>query len=87
MSNVLEEVSKEMKDSDYVSDHFMVAISVPVSLMLREHALKIRIDEITKGEFDEEEVPAVKQVGSLVQFYLISLCAKYTNLHICESLF
>jgi len=66
MSNVLEEVSKEMKDSDYVSDHFMVAISVPVSLMLREHALKIRIDEITKGEFDEEEVPAVKQVWKWV---------------------
>ena len=65
MSNVLEEVSKEMKESEYVSDHFMVAISVPVSLMLREHALKIRIDEITKGEFDEEEVPAVKQVRSL----------------------
>ena len=30
--------------------------------MLRDHALKLLIDEMTGGElFDDEEVPAVKQ--------------------------
>jgi len=66
MSSVLNRVSQDIKESDYQSDHFMVAISLPVSLMLRDHALKILLDEMTEGEFDDDEVPAVKQVWKWV---------------------
>jgi len=66
MSSVLNRVSQDIKESEYQSDHFMVAISLPVSLMLRDHALKILLDEMTGGEFDDDEVPAVKQVWKWV---------------------
>ena len=61
MDKILDVLCQEIHDSDYVTDHFMVAISLPVSLTLRNHSILVLLDEKVEG-FDEDEVPPIKQV-------------------------
>ena len=59
-----------MSSCGYDADHFTVAVSLPVSLALRAHAVNVMIEEKVK-EFDRDDVVPIKQVKSedLTMFY------------------
>merc|ERR1719259_1251842 len=65
MDPILDRVVQEISESDYESDHFMMAVSLPVSLTLRNHSLQVLLEEAVDG-FDEDEVPNIKQVWKWV---------------------
>ena len=41
MNAELDRVSGDVRDCGYDADHFTVAISLPISLALREHSVKV----------------------------------------------
>ena len=55
------QVCDEVLAAGYDADHFTIAVSLPVSLTLRSHALNLYLEENVKN-FDEEQVVPIKQV-------------------------
>ena len=49
-----------MSSCGYDSDHYTVAVSLPVSLALRSHAINVMLEGIEN--FDEDDVVPIKQV-------------------------
>ena len=58
-----------MRDSGYDSDHFTVAVSLPVSLALRSHSFNVFLAEKVE-EFDDDEVVPIKQVRNSCKEHL-----------------
>ena len=58
----LDRVSGDVRHCGYDADHFTVAISLPISLALREHSIKEYLGRKMGDAFDEDEVVPLKQV-------------------------
>ena len=56
-----------LETESYDENHFTVAISLPVSLTLRQHSVCLYLDSKLEN-FDEDEVIPIKQV-SCIQSY------------------
>lgn len=61
IQTIIDDVSKEIINSQYDSKHFTIALGLPVSLALRSHSLNLYLEE-KLDSFDEEEVTPIKQV-------------------------
>jgi hypothetical protein len=53
-----------LETESYDENHFTVAISLPVSLTLRQHSINLHLDSKLEG-FDEDEVIPIKQVSCI----------------------
>ena len=51
MTKVLEGLKSELTGCAYDSDHFNLALSIPVSLALRSHSLNLYIKNVWKVQF------------------------------------
>ena len=56
-----------LETESYDENHFTVAISLPVSLTLRQHSINLHLDSKLEG-FDEDEVIPIKQVSCIYSF-------------------
>ena len=55
------QLCKEIIAAGYDADHFTIAISLPVSLTLRNHSLNLYLEEKVPN-FDDDIVVPIKQV-------------------------
>ncbi len=67
MLGQMDRVSVDVRDCGYDADHFTVALSLPVSMALRQHAINVYVAERLAGtddadQFDEDDVVPIKQV-------------------------
>lgn len=60
MDEALKQIDSRLRQCPYDADHFTLAISLPTSLALREHSLKLILTERVSGFFEDSVVP-VKQ--------------------------